>query len=820
MASDQSKVIEKIFSGALGLRGSERSAYLEESCGRDVGLRQEVESLLAADKESEDLFEGDFPLPLEPEELSGSMIGSYRLQQRIGRGGMGSVYLAARADREFEQEVALKVLEGRFYDPEGKKRFRQERQILARLQHPNIASLMDGGTTDGGRPYFVMEYVEGRSIDDYCKSENLDISERVSLLSRVCSVVHFLHRNLILHQDLKPGNIMVSAEGEPKLLDFGIARLMGSDSLRSSARDFCGEPSPKTPNYASPEQLRDGSVSTASDVYSLGVLIYKVLTGRLPFACNGSSAERLKLIEAGPPKPPSQVASREKGSPGKLDQDLDCILLKALSADSSSRYSSAEQLAEDLQRYLDGFPVLAREQKPLYRFKKFSRRNVGPLSVLAAVVFLLVGFSIGMKMLKDQSDRLRALAEQNRSLAEHKRSEADAVSGFLIDVFESSGPLRAKGEVVTAYKLLETGVLKVRAEFKGQPLVRASVLGAMGRSYRGLGYLEEAKSLLEESLDIRVRAKADPKVVSTSLINLAHLQDQLGDVAGMLRSSRQAVEVLLPTGDDVRLARATNRLGRSLRKSGDPEGAEEQIRKALRIRQEHLGTDPAEIAENINDLALCLQEQGKIEEAELYCRQALEKGTRIHGRVSVQVAKTSNNCGLILLDKEDPAGAESMLRQSLEGMEAVFGTRHPYYSTALRNLGISLRIQGKFDQAETSFDRALEVLEEKDLSNHVDAGNILRSKAALLLDQGKPIAAEKMARRSLKILQRTFPDGSYWRIADIESVLAATLMSQGKSEEAEPLLRRGYELLKEAKGNQSRYTREALERWKRLGQTG
>ena len=425
MSLERKKRALQLLDEALERTAEERQAFLDESCGDDPTLRRDVESLLDTDADGGILREPAFSVHAEDESI-GRLIDSYKLVRLLDRGGMGTVYLAERED--FEKRVALKLIRrGLDLDEVLVRRFHNERQILARLEHPNIARLLDGGTADR-LPYFVMEYVEGEPIDRFCEARKLSVDECLELFRKVCSAVHFAHQNLVIHRDLKPGNILITADGTPKLLDFGIAKLL-DDGLAAQAVATETGLALMTPRYASPEQIRLEPITTASDVYALGVVLYELLTGLDPYDVDTARRDEIAraICEQEPDKPSTAV--RKRGAEGatdpgqlrrRLSGDLDSIVLKALRKEPHERYNSAEQLSEDIRRHLTGQPVAARVGSLGYHAGKFVRRNRLSLAV-AAVIFLLVSVSAV----------LWRQAVRERELGERERLGADEVVGFL-----------------------------------------------------------------------------------------------------------------------------------------------------------------------------------------------------------------------------------------------------------------------------------------------------------------------------------------------------------------------------------------------------
>ncbi|MEM9598840.1 MAG: serine/threonine-protein kinase, partial [Acidobacteriota bacterium] len=506
--------LRAIFERAVDLEGEEQRRFLREACGDDSELRRAVEELIGADRRSgrfldeplelDDLSTMDGDAGTDPPSADGgdadgisgdSLIGPYRLLRRLGRGGMGEVFLAVRADDAFRRRVVVKLVRRDRDDEDILRRSRAERQILAGLDHPHIARLYDGGTTEDRRPYFVMEYIEGVEIDDFCDQNRLSIDERLTLLRKVCAAVHYAHQNLVVHRDLKPSNILVTSDGEPKLLDFGIAKLLnpelGGDDLQQTATWL----RLMTPQYASPEQVRGKHVTVTSDVYSLGVLLYKLLSGRLPSSFGGCSPREIErlLTETEPPKPSAVVVSdpappraletaiqdtapalasaevaRFRGVGPKelrrlLKGDLDSITAKALRASPQRRYASAEQLAEDLRRFQEGRPVAARAGTLRYRAGKLLRRRRGTIAASALLVAMLGG------TLWSQSEQAEALAAE--------RDQKQMVLSLLIEALRVADPyVHAGGDQLTIAEALERSRELLHQRLLDQPVLRAEML--------------------------------------------------------------------------------------------------------------------------------------------------------------------------------------------------------------------------------------------------------------------------------------------------------------------------------------------------------
>ncbi|NBC18727.1 MAG: protein kinase, partial [Bacteroidetes bacterium] len=532
MDSTRWRHLKALFEAALDRPPEERTSFLDEACAGDEELRQELESLLmaAAGSGPFDALADEFVSPLLADleddadllmpTLEGRRVGPYEIARRIGQGGMGAVYLAERADGQFEQQVALKLVRHGLHGTEGARRFLAERQILARLQHPHIARLLDGGITEDGQPYFAMEYVDGLPLDAYCDEHELGIETRLRLFQTVCDAVHYAHQNLIVHRDLKPSNILVTEDPgsgpgqapQVKLLDFGIAKLIDVED-EGDLLTRTGMPV-LTPAYASPEQVRCQPITTASDVYTLGVVLFELLTGQRPYDVQGRSPSEVEemVCETEPPAPSAIVTrpapgsasdappTRTSGSPEvlrrRLAGDLDTIILKAMQKEPGRRYASAEALRDDLQRHLDGLPVTARPSTLGYRARTFVRRHRTGVTAAALVALAVLAGIVGTVW-------QARVAAQERDAARQEAAKAERVASFLIDVFETPDPSEARGDTITAREILDRGARRVRTELAAEPAVQAQMMDVIGRVYQNLGLYDRAGALLDEALTLR-----------------------------------------------------------------------------------------------------------------------------------------------------------------------------------------------------------------------------------------------------------------------------------------------------------------------------
>ena len=613
--------IRQVFDGALERSAQDRAAYLRVLCARDDELRREVETLLRSSEQAGEFLEipaaqlsqfvlsdsardpahddgGEYP--------EGYRVGPYQFVRRIGRGGMGAVWLATRFDQVYRKQVAIKMVKRGMDSQEILRRFRTERQVLANLDHPNIARLIDGGSTPDGLPYLVMEYVEGTPIDQYCEWRRCSISERLHLFRAVCSAVHYAHQNLVVHRDIKTGNILV-ADGVPKLLDFGIAKLLSPDGVTLDLAQTRPEMRPMTLDYASPEQVRGEPITTATDVYSLGVLLFRLLTGKMPYGPNlGSQAAMQHAIcEKEPLRPSSLVLaddstgipeatqkmeavseSRDKARKRlrrKLAGDLDNIILMALRKEPHRRYLSVEQFSEDIGRYLEGRPVIARLDTPGYQFAKFVRRNAE--GVAAAVIIGVALISIAV--VSRHSEIVNAAARKQAELA-LQQTRHELTAAYL----HAGEPSRAYAAAQVAY-----------AATPGNPLVRrdlAQASQALGGQREAAGNRQEALRFYEGALtQYEALALTNPydagaqRDVMTAANMLGAIQLEAGDISGALSSAIRSLQIAeglaalegsrITPATRAEVAAANRRAGELLLRNGAKDAGLEKLRTALQI---------------------------------------------------------------------------------------------------------------------------------------------------------------------------------------------------------------------------------------------
>ena len=767
---DRRALIEDIFDEALDIPAERRAAWLESRCGDDMGLRHEVELLLAAHDQTDSPLDVPAAVHLASlisDPMRGRHIGPYRVLRELGRGGMGVVYLAERDDGQFRRRVAVKVLRASQDADELHQRFVAERQILASLNHPHIAQLLDGGVADGDLPYLVIEYVDGLPITDYCDRHQLDIPARLRLFREVCAAVCHAHQNLVLHRDLKPGNVLVTSDGHVKLLDFGIAKILNPSLAgveqpvtRTAFRLM-------TPAYASPEQVRGDTLTTRSDVYALGLLLYELLAGRPAHRITTDSPREVYEVvcERDPQRPSDAVTSADDaGLPRALELaavrgttperlrrqlrgDLDAIVAMALRKEPGRRHATPELLAADIGRYLDGLPVLAHRGSGWYRFEKFVRRHRAVVTFAAgSAVLLIVAAGVALRLAavatRERDRAAAALTQTTRAL-----QESEAVTGLLVGLFEASDPAEGAQDSLTAADLLRRGV--TRAErLDTEPAAQARMLEALGRVYASRRELALSASLLQRAVVVR---------------------------------RRQAAGV-----DDPRAATTAAELADVLRQQGKHASADTLAREALRVRRAVFGAVHPDVAASLQQVSGIAIYRGDFAGAEAYQREALAV-TRQTGDDSA-IVSALERLSSILWRRGDQAGAERALREALAVARQAFPDRHPMRSGVMFRLADILdeRPEG-YAEAESLAETALRDTRVEFGDSHPQTAGAMKQLGALLGEHGRTADGARMLRQALAIEQRVWGP-SHTVSGQTMTELAQVLIRDGYSSEAERLL--------------------------------
>jgi serine/threonine-protein kinase len=772
MPAEPLRNVDEIVRRAAAVGPHERLAFVRNACGGDTALYDAVIERVSAswmlDLSEQDPVLEDAALALGESRQPGELIGPYRIVRVLGQGGMGEVYLCERADDQYRKQVAIKLVSRGLISRQVQTRLRTERQILATLDHPNIARLLDGGTTADGVPYLVMEYVDGEPIDEFCDRRELTVPERLQLFQVVCSAVQAAHRNLIVHRDLKPSNILVTADGTPKLLDFGIAKLLDVRQTTHTVAMTQADIRILTPDHASPEQIRGQPITTASDVYVLGVLLYELLAGRRPFRVEGLRLIDIeRVICEQPPVPPShtlgsahrdaadleRTAAKRRTTVARLRRqlagDLDNIIMMAMRKEPERRYGSVERLSGDIANHARGMPVIARKDTWGYRTRKFVSRHTLAVSLAAAFVVVLMGFAAAMYVQAERIRQQRDEANSQRARAESQQNRAEQVSAFLIDLFRRSDPAEHRGQKITAEEILERGAHKIDVELKQDPESQANMMEAIGRVYLSLGQPDKAMPLLERSLDLR-----------SGLFGPQHL---------MTASSMQG------------LASARGA-------KGEFDVAEKLLRDALSIQQRNLGENHETVAATLHNLGWLLMERFELDAAEKIFRQGIDIYVARDLERSAAATTMMNGLATVVSYKGDYPAAEALYRRALDIDRALLGQDHPQTAIETMNLGLALQMQGKLAAAEPLYVESIAVLRRVSGPEHPDTIAALGNYGWLLQAKGELAESERVLREVLSVHQRSLGE-QHHLVGYDKSNLADVLYERARLDEAERLYR-------------------------------
>jgi len=834
--------IQSVFHGAADLPKLQQRAFLVSACADDESLIADVQALLDEDAKDSSLLNRNMA-DIASEVLGDSAssrfpfkeFGPYRIVRVLGEGGMGVVFLAER--RDLHSQVAIKILRDAWVSPARRERFSSEQQTLAQLNHPSIARLYDADTLPDGTPLFVMEYVEGCSIAEYCKKVNSSVGDRLKLFRSICEAVEYAHSQAVIHRDLKPSNILVRNDGTVRLLDFGIAKQLedvnlAADATRTSSRFL-------TPAYASPEQIRGDRVGIQSDVYSLGVILYELLCGQLPFdVSNRSPAEAQAILDGDPVKPsaiaPGAIPDRTADSQGGTSSvtkagwaDLDVLCLTAMHRDPQRRYRSVEALIRDIDHYLRGEPLEARPDSRLYRTRKFvgrNRRTVAASVLASMLVMALVIFYT-----------LRLAKARNAALAEAARTQR--VEQFMQDLFQGDAESTGPADDLRVVTVLERGEKQARA-LDEDPEIQADLYQTLGTMYDQLGKYDQADALLKASLAQRKTTDgADSAKVAESLIALANLRNDQAQLAEAETLARQGLQMsrahLAP--DHPIVARATLTLGRILDNRGKYDEAIPTLEEAMRLESGSRGV-PADLSATLSELANTHYYLGHYDISKDLNERALQMDEQIYGDRNPNVAQDLTNLADIQYQwshyeeaerlqrtaagimqawygKDHPEAADDMtilgkyliaegradeaipiLRESLAALEKHYGKVHPRVALAVGELGLALQHQGNLDEAEADFRRQADIYRSVYGEKNQQLGAAIANLAGLYADRKDYARSEQLYRDALKLYADSLPAG-HLNIAIARVKLGGVLFRDKRYSDAEAESRAGYELL-------------------------
>lgn len=799
--------IETLFAQAVLLPQHQRSAFIDEKAGKDPQVHRELAALLACDvsKTVGPLSRAVGSALVDVihdhrRSLLGKTVGHYKLVAVLGEGGTGTVYLGERADHQYSARVAVKIVDHTAVNGSFAERFKAERQILATLNHPNIARLLDAGETDDGLPYIIMEHVQGEPLDEYCDRHRLDLHQRLRLFVDICGAVQYAHQNLVVHRDLKPANILVDHQGVPKLLDFGIAKLL-PESNAARANMTRMNDRLLTPEYASPEQILGNNITTASDVYSLGVVLYQLLCGLRPYKVpvSASQLELERSICISDPERPSialrhadeaeypiaAIAAARSTSRERLTRllvgDLDAIVLRSMRKEPQHRYGSVEQLANDLQHHLHHEPVNARQGNWIYYGQRFARRHTLGVAASSAFLIFVVGVAIVMSVQRQQiATALERATQQNQ--------RAEMVSDFMLNVFRAADPFVHFGKEPTARNLLDQAAHRIDADLNQQPDVRARLLEAIGGSYLRMGYPDRAIPFLEESVQILEDLTTDDAEMGSVLAELAVAQREVARFADSDRNFSKALAILERAGSAPSAPRAQLLvdLGRLEMVRGNTQQSGEHFQAALELMIQLRGTRDPEVGATLIDLANVLLWENRLEEAERTIGRARDIFARAPELHPDRIMADSI-LAQILLSQRKAKEAAAMFEQVLAAQRFVYGSDNALVGDTLGNLANVRLSQKQFSAAERLAREALDVYAQIDSGAAHKIGYLQTTQGIALLKQRKFDEAETVLRETLELYATTLPQDHQY-VASTEYYYGEALLGSQKLADAEAVL--------------------------------
>ena len=815
--------LNELFFQAARLQGAERQAFIARETHGEHELERELLALLERGDErragplTRTLGGGIALAPRDERVLVGRVIGKYQLVSVLGRGGAGTVFLGERADKQFSGKVAVKVVDRAAASDLG-MRFRAERQILASLNHPNIARLIDAGETDDGQPYLVMEYVEGQPLDQYCDERRLDLRKRLKLFIDICAAVQYAHQNLIIHRDLKPANILVTEDGTVKLLDFGIAKLLNRSGANTVSELTRMNERLLTPEYASPEQIIGGGITTASDVYSLGIVLYRLLTGLRPYDLSGTTSQlemERSICVADPPRPSANVQRAMQSTPAEGEQpiatlaltrsvsperlrrrllgDLDAIVMRALRKEPQHRYTSVERLVEDIRHYLENEPVQARQGNWVYYTQRFIRRHTTAVAASAGFLIFVIAVAVVMSI---QRQSIAAALER----ATHDRERAEEVSQFMLKIFSAADPFTNFGKEPTARILLDQAARNIQSNLGQQPEVRARLLEAIGRSYRRMGQADRAVPYLQESLRIQQQVPHDDDSsiglivaeVAIALLDQGRIDESDGYFSEAFQISRQT-----KTPGSEAHAKLILDLGRIEKMRTNHRQALEHLEHALRLMRRLKGPSDPEVGAILAEISNTKVWSDDLAGAERAAREAVaiyQSMPELHpDRVMAEYYLAD-----ILFYRGRIGEAAALFEHVLAAQQRLYGASSRMAADTLASLGQVRISQNNFREAERLIREALAAHSKSESTAYVQIGYLQTMLATVLIRQAKAIDAEQLLRATLVLFGKNLR-GDHQYVASAEHYLGEALLAQRKFGDAEAVLT------------------VATERWRRAG---
>ncbi|KAA3614983.1 MAG: serine/threonine protein kinase [Calditrichaeota bacterium] len=833
MTSEQWQLIKTLFQEMLDLPETERESYLSKNCD-DNDVREKVSQMLSAHSESEDFLEThslEVNMFSESDESAaryiGRQIGLYKIEKHIGEGGMGNVFLAERDD-DFHKKVALKIIKRGMDTDALLKRFRQERQILANLVHPNIARLLDGGSTEDGLPYLVMEYIEGMPITDYCDKEHFTINQRLKIFRKICQAINYAHQNLVVHRDIKPNNIIVTSEGVPKLLDFGIAKLLDPDTGESHELTIEGSRI-STPEYASPEQIQGKPISTASDVYSLGILLYNLLTGYRPyhFLDRSPAAIEKVVVETIPAKPSSVLKQPSINNPTKnktenvnpdeqsrlrktsveklikqLNGDLDNIILKSIQKEPQRRYLSIEQFSEDIGRYQNELPVSARKDSTSYRVGKFIRRH---RVSFAAVIIIFLSLLSGIVGISWQAQ-----------IAKEEEVKARQTLKFVEKTLAAANPLES-GKELTVEQLLDEATKRIPNELNEQPQIESEIRSIVGEAYQSLGHYGKARTHFKKNLVLLESFYGSKNsAVANGYRELAVVEHYSGNYSRADSLYRKAIKLYREIGEVTSgdYAIALNDFGTMELDEARYDSAIIVFEESLKLMHSFFGENHYQVGSVYNNLAYAYDDLGDYDKADSIYAKALSVFRHNYGDEHPEIANTLNNYAFVKLNVGDTLASLQLHEQALAMWRKLVGDDNPEVATTQHNIAAVTFYQKNYALAEKKEREVVKIFQKIYDAGHPYLGSAYFMMGRILNAREKFIESEEFLRNSLKIRQAKL-GANHPAIASAYFELGKSLFGQNDLGKAKEMLKSAeqiYSVNGEAEKDALKKTRVLLEK--------
>ena len=765
--------LEDILDELIGLPESDQKKQIEMLCGNSHQIRSQIIQFINSIQESGNLVENiseskmmvwkSLLNKLEEEKnhyFLNRQIGRYKIIKQIGSGGMGTVFLAERSDGVFEKKAAVKILKKEFAHSEIKSQFKQERQILANLNHHSIAKIYDGGIIEG-MPYFVMEYVDGIPIDQYCDSKALSIQKRLQLFKSVCKTVQYAHNNLVIHRDLKPHNILVDKDGQLKILDFCIATLQYEQLKKPVDISL-------TAAYAAPEQLNNNKITTATDIYALGVLLYQLLSGCNPFDLSNKTVKEMIEIRQNITAPSrcfsklpaiekNKIARKRSTTPQKLSKilssELDQIVTKSLSPNVDERYPSANNLKQDISNYEKQFPVHACNQTLVYRTNKFIRRNYKGLSVAFVMICTILGvLHIYFKNI-----------EAERNIAVHETIKAEEITDFMIGLFELNDPAQNPGNHLTAKDLLYIGLEKTENLTDNE--LQAGILTMMGTALTNQSDFDKANDVLESAVQKNKMIHGELNVSTADAIYALgnnHSKNMVWELALPYFEKAHEIYSKLLDPNHFKVVNTLSKLTIAMWNTGNEEDALELSEQAYNLVRHGEAINSPELLELVSDYGYHLVNKNDYKKAEVVILQVIETYTEIGGEGDSRLALPYNRLAALYRIQEDYLKAENYFRKALDISTRTMGEDHRFTRMVRMNLITPLLHLGKHDEIEYHFENNIDISKNSYGPDHWRTGSAYGAYGAYHVNQGNYEAAEELFRKNLEIYQKAIGTDHIW----------------------------------------------------------